>query len=640
MRAKQPSYCRGVIIATLAFALLAPLTTWAQDAQGVSDANPQKSTWQDPPGRVARLDAVEGSVTFQPAGEEEWLSAALNRPLVTGDSLWADEESRAEIHIGSTALRLGSKTEISLLDLGDRATQIRLAQGSLIVKVRKLDDDESYEVDTPHVAFTITQPGDYRLDVDPDGNQTEVAVWSGRGVADGGGSSHTIAAGQHAIFTGSDRLSYSVGSVPDRDGLDTWASGRDQNEDQSDSANYVSREMTGYEDLDDYGDWSYVEGYGECWQPRTLEVGWQPYRFGYWTWVGPWGWTWVENEPWGFAPFHYGRWAYAGARWVWVPGPAGARPVYAPALVAWVGGGPGSNFAFSFGAGVGWFPLAPGEVFVPGYRVSRAYVSSVNLTNTRVEGRAVTNFYNASILNHGTAGGDFTYANRGVPGAMTVVSRETFAGGRPVAANVVSVPAKELAAAPVSHMVAVEPVRSGVFGAGTAAANRPPATAISRSVVALRTPPLSSQQPLVRRAVPGQQRAATRAASSTSTPTTSMQNGFHTIGETGIDSQAKPKARVVWEEQGSSEPEKSADSRPEGRNSQSSQSQSSRSSTQRQAQQPARRAANPATPARRDEQLHKDDEQKNGSPQPAKPTQPQQRRASSASSHQNIPAKK
>ena len=140
--------------------------------------------------------------------------------------------------------------------------------------------------------------------------------------------------------------------------------------------------MTGYEDLDDYGDWSYVAGYGECWRPRAMAVGWAPYRFGHWVYVGPWGWTWVEDEPWGFAPFHYGRWAFVNGGWFWVPGPVVVRPVWAPALVAFVGGGAG--FRFSAGVGVGWFPLAPGEVFLPGYRVSRGYVNNVNITNTSV----------------------------------------------------------------------------------------------------------------------------------------------------------------------------------------------------------------------------------------------------------------
>jgi hypothetical protein len=298
----------AVMVAGLAFMLQTPVKITAQDApvaQGPQDAPvPQdaQSPDQDPPGRVARLNFVEGSVSFQPGGENDWVDAVVNRPLVTGDNLWADENSRAEVHVGSTALRLGPKTGITLLEVSDRAAQIRLAQGSLIVKVRHVDDEDSYEIDTPNVAFTVLQPGDYRVDVGPDGNRTEVTVWHGRGEVTGGGSSYTVVADQHAIFTGTDHLDYDLGQIPDQDGFDGWALNRDQIEDRSDSANYVSREMTGYEDLDEYGDWSYVAGYGTCWRPRALVAGWAPYRFGHWIWVGPWGWTWVEDEPWDLHP--------------------------------------------------------------------------------------------------------------------------------------------------------------------------------------------------------------------------------------------------------------------------------------------------------------------------------------------------
>src|SRR5579864_4820443 len=157
---------------------------------------------QDPPGRVARLNFSEGSISFRPAGEDDWVTGVPNRPMVTGDDLWADEDSRAEVHIGSTALRLGSKTGITFLALDDRTTQIRLAQGSLIIRVRHLDDDDSYEVDTPNLAFTLLQPGEYRIDVSADGSQTVTDVFHGRGRVTGGGFTYTVVADQSAKFTG------------------------------------------------------------------------------------------------------------------------------------------------------------------------------------------------------------------------------------------------------------------------------------------------------------------------------------------------------------------------------------------------------------------------------------------------------
>jgi len=552
-----------VLLASFAFFLQISTAAKAQD-----DSDDQS---QDPPGRVARLNYSQGSVSFRPAGEDDWVTAVPNRPMLAGDDLWADENSLAEAHVGSAAIRLGAKTGITFLTLDDRTVQIRLAQGSLILRVRHVDDDDTYEIDTPNIAFTLLQPGEYRIDVSEDGSQTITTVWHGRGRVTGGGFNYTVVAGQAATFTGSDHLEYDLGQVPDNDAFDDWAFQRDDREDQADSANYVSREMTGYEDLDQYGSWTYVAGYGPCWQPVGVAVGWAPYRFGHWVWAGPFGWTWVEDEPWGFAPFHYGRWAFVNGGWFWVPGPVVIRPVWAPALVAFVGGGPG--FRFSVGVGVGWFPLAPGEVWVPGYHVSRTYVNNVNITNTTVNVTKVTNVYNTVIVNKTTTINNITYANQRVNNAVTVVSHDTFVNARPVAQNTMKVDPHEIASAPISHVVAAEPVRSSVVGAGKPATAKPPLAIISRPVVAVRTPPAPprpiqqqqaaagghlNQQLLVRPAGPSQPAPANQGQQT--------QNGFRSFGQPNGNSNVnvQPKAQPhVYEQQGPSQSE-SSNPQPQG----------------------------------------------------------------------------
>src|SRR3984957_9965189 len=579
------------VLASFALLLQAPYVAKAQD-QGPPQDQPQAQDQpqtqdqpqpqdqpqaqgddQDPPGRVARLNYSQGSVSFQPAGEGDWVTAVPNRPMVTGDNLWADENSRAEAYIGSTALRLGPKTGITFLNIDDRTAQIRLAQGSLIVRVRHVDDDDTYEVDTPNLSFVLLQPGEYRIDVSEDGSQTVATVWQGRGEVTGGGFSYIVVANQSATFTGSDHLDYDLGQVPQQDDFDQWAWDRDQREDSADSANYVSREMTGSEDLDDNGDWSYVAGYGECWHPRVIVAGWAPYRFGHWAWIGPWGWTWVGDEPWGFAPYHYGRWAFAGGGWFWVPGPVVIRPIWAPALVAFVGGGPG--FHFSAGVGVGWFPLAPGEVFVPGYRVSRGYVNEVNVTNTMVSVTKVTNVYNTVIVNKSV--NNVTYVNQRVNNGVTVVSHDTFVNARPVGQNIMRVDAREVAAAPASHVISEEPVRQSVIGAGRTVSVKPPAAVISRQVVARKTPPLpprgleqrqaqagghlnqqsSNQQSLVRTETgtvkPYQGQAAQRTESGAQTPQSEIKpGGFRPFTPPNNNNTTRPTSQhPVYEEQGS-----------------------------------------------------------------------------------------
>ena len=554
------------ILSVAGLVFLLQLSTLARAQDDADQAPPQDQVQdqpqdqpQDPPSRVGRLNYSQGSVSFRPAGEDDWVTAVPNRPIVSGDDLWADENSRAEVHVGSSAIRLGPKTGVTFLTLDDRTAQIRLAEGSLIVRVRHLDDDDSYEVDTPNLAFTLLQPGEYRIDVSEDGSRTVATVWHGRGRVTGGGFTYTVVADQSATFTGDEQhLDYDLGQIPRSDGFDEWAFDRDEREDRADSANYVSREMTGYEDLDEYGDWSYVAGYGPCWRPRAVVVGWAPYRFGHWVYVGPWGWTWVEDEPWGFAPFHYGRWAFVSGGWWWVPGPVVVRPVWAPALVAFVGGGPG--FRFSAGIGVGWFPLAPGEVYVPGYHVSRGYVNNVNITNTTVNVTKVTNVYNTVIVNRNTTINNVTYVNQRVTNAVTVVPHETFVNARPVAQSMMRVDPREIERAPVTRAAAAEPVRTSVVGAGRPVNVRPPAAVVSRPVVAVRTPvapPRSieqrqaqsgghlNEQALVRPAGPARPAPANQGGQS--------QEGFRPFTQPNApNSQMRPAPRT-YEQQGSAQ---------------------------------------------------------------------------------------
>src|SRR5438270_3205964 len=176
----------------------------------------------DPPGRMARMNFSQGSVSFQPGGEGDWVNAVPNRPLTSGDNLWTDQGSRAELHIGSTALRLGAETSITLFDLDDRTTQVRLSQGTLILRVRHLDDGDLVEVDTPNLAFTLQRTGEYRIDVNENGDNTNVSVWSGRGEVTGGGYSYTVVAGQSARFSGTDQLNYDIAPMPASDDFDNW----------------------------------------------------------------------------------------------------------------------------------------------------------------------------------------------------------------------------------------------------------------------------------------------------------------------------------------------------------------------------------------------------------------------------------
>ncbi len=258
---------------------------------------------------------------------------------------------------------------------------------------------------------------------------------------------------------------------------------RVQLDERSASARYVSPEVIGYGELDGNGEWSQVPNYGAVWTPTRVAADWAPYRDGHWAWVDPWGWTWIDDAPWGFAPFHYGRWAFVQSRWSWVPGPRVERVVYAPALVAFVGG---SNFTLAVSTGrsaaIAWFPLAPGEVYRPAYTVSREYFTRVNVTNTVVNVTNVTNIYNNPTRT------DIKYTNVNNVNAVTAVPTQAFVDARPVQRAAVKVDPRVMQQAQVMAHPTLAPVKASITAAPPAQA-RPPTTAMERPVIAKQAPP-------------------------------------------------------------------------------------------------------------------------------------------------------
>jgi len=479
------------------------------DGQSPADNQP------DPPARAARLQFMSGSVSVQPHGTDEWVAGALNRPLTNSDNVWADKNSRAEISVGAGLIRLDSESSLTLTNIDENTVQLQLHQGAMNLHVRRLYDNEHYEVDTPNQAFTVLKPGDYRFDVDSDADKTVVTVWRGEGDSTGNqGSAVRIRENQQAKFADGESVQAAdLHQAPRLDDFDQWAQSRDERFDHSASARYVSPDVVGSDDLDEYGTWRNTPDYGQVWTPR-VDVGWAPYRNGHWIWVAPWGWTWVEDEPWGYAPFHYGRWVYYNNFWGWAPGPIYVRPYYAPALVAWFGG-PGWGVSVGFGGGFGgygWCPLGFGEPYLPWYGVSRGYFNRVNITNTHITNVNITNVYNNTYINNhpgrpgqpghpgqpgqpgypptGGGGGPYgphnniRYANMHAPNGFTAVSRQTLMNSQPVARNAMRISPNQLSRVSPVHSLDVKPTRAAMLGqnAGMRAA-APPPRSFTRPVV-------------------------------------------------------------------------------------------------------------------------------------------------------------
>lgn len=399
---------------------------------------PLNAQSDDPPSRVARLSFLTGSVSFEPSGESQWNQASVNYPLSGGDRLYADKGGEAEFETGNVAVRLSGDTDMTVTNLNDQLIQLGLSEGVMRLHAYNMISGNSIEVDTPNAALTLLRNGNYRVESYGSDDATFVVVNSGDLEISGNGINQTLHSGQAAKLTGSDPVQIAWVSPPGSDSFDNWCNDRDRRFVNSASQQYVGGYLPGYYDLDQYGSWTNVGEYGPVWYPAGVAVGWVPYRYGRWAWVEPWGWTWIEEEPWGFAPFHYGRWAFIGSRWGWIPGEPVVRPIYAPALVAFVGGG--ISVSVSAGPPVAWFPLGPREPYFPWYHHTDVYLRQVNVTNVR----NVTNI--TSIINV-TNVRNITYVNRTV--ATTAVSGDAFRRGEPVERQIVRVDRDQIARAQV-----------------------------------------------------------------------------------------------------------------------------------------------------------------------------------------------
>jgi uncharacterized protein DUF6600 len=411
-----------------------------------------QDTAANPPGRVARLSVVEGKVSLQVAGSDQWSEASRNYPLTTGDRLYTDQGGRAELQVGPFAVRLSEGTDLTLANLTDQLMQLGLGQGTIRVSVFAMPPGNSVEVDTPNGALTLVEPGSYRMDADPSGNGTLVIINRGSLQVSGGGADQRLERGQAAKLTGTESVQVDLVSPPSSDSFDGWSRERDRRLESAPSAEYVGRGVPGYDDLDEYGRWETLPEYGPVWHPVAVPADWVPYRYGRWVWVEPWGWTWVEDEPWGFCPFHYGRWVLIGPRWCWIPGRVVVAPVYAPALVVFVGG---PNLLIGVGGFAAWFPLGPGEPYNPWYHYGGDYLRQVNVTNVR----NVTNITNITNV---TNVSNIRYVNRGR--AITAVPANVFRNGQPVGRQVLRVPPEQLSKAAVIPHPSVSPTERAASG--------------------------------------------------------------------------------------------------------------------------------------------------------------------------------
>ena len=385
------------------------------------------ATAEEPPSSgtdpgVAHLSLVHGDVSMQRGDSGDWVATSLNTPIVRGDTVATGNQSRAEVQLDyATILRLAAQTQARIGDLSRNRIQVQVSQGYANVTMFQGSEAE-IELDTPNVSIRPLKNGRYRVEVNSD-SETNVVVREGEAEVSTAQGSTTVRQGELITIRGTDDPEYKVSEASSSDDWDEWNRSRDNVIRGSESVRRTNSYYTGAHDLDAYGHWVDVPGYGSVWSPYEQPVTWAPYQAGRWVWEPYYGWTWVSYEPWGWAPYHYGRWFFYESSWYWWPGPVTPvyRPVWSPAFVSFIGFGRHVTFGFGYSS-IGWAPCGPFETFHPWWGSGFNRIGVVNITNV-------------TVINRGGFGGrgfsnvNLAFTNARVRAGITSVAAENFGRG-------------------------------------------------------------------------------------------------------------------------------------------------------------------------------------------------------------------
>jgi len=435
-----------------------------------------------------RLSYVDGEVSFWRPGASNWAPAQVNTPLAAGDETYTGNRGNLELQIGARAfVRAWGDTQLGFVNQEPDFLQFRVTAGHVSLDLRGVEPGRTVEIDTPTAAFTVDAPGYYRVDVSPE-RTAFITRRSGRATMTvAGGSAVAIAPSEEVVLDGATTPRVQSFVAPPLDVWDSWNYARTDELIDSMSARYVPAGVYGVDDLDHYGAWRVVPTYGAVWVPREVATGWAPYSTGRWVADPQYGWTWVDAAPWGWAPYHYGRWVYVDGYWAWAPGPLVARPVYAPALVAFFGA-PGVRVVVG-SPFVSWVALGWGEPLVPWWgsarfvdRPSWAGWGGPRVVNNVVVNRTtVVNVQNITVYNNTT-----------VRNAVVAVREDAFGRRAVHEARVADVDVRRLE--PVHGRLRVTPDASSFVAASGPAVTPPPQT-LQRRVVATRRPAAAVARP-------------------------------------------------------------------------------------------------------------------------------------------------
>lgn len=449
---------------------LACAPAWSQDVDAWAPTPP-------------RLSHVDGEVSYWREGSDAWVRARPNLALAEGDAFYAGPDANYEIQFGARSfLRADESTQVSLLRQEERRIQFRVAGGRVSFDLRSIEVGDVLEVSTPSAVFVIEHPGYYRIEV----NDRDTHFITRRGgeatLTTADGRTLSVYPSEEIVVTAGKPVKVATYAAPAPDAWDRWNDARSDRQGESISARYLPPGVYGAEELDHYGHWRVVPTYGPVWIPFGVAATWAPYSTGYWVWDPYYAWTWVDDAPWGWAPFHYGRWVYIDGFWAWVPGPVVRRPVYAPALVAFMIRDGSVSLRLSVGLpGIWWVALSWGEPALPWWGPPErrwqpwwgGWGGPRIVNNVVVQQTTVINVTN------------IVYRNTGVPHAVLSVPQDRFGRERVQVMPETRLRAADLA--PAHSALPIRPTRDSLTG-GAPRGIEPPRELLARPVVSTRAP--------------------------------------------------------------------------------------------------------------------------------------------------------
>jgi len=264
--------------------------------------------------RIIRLSEVQGTVQMDRGTGDGFEKAFLNMPVVEGSRLKTGDDGRVEVEFeDGSALRLVPNSEVdfthlALGDDGQKLSTAQLAEGTLYANVRGVKGDQ-FTLNFGSESVTLTQSAHFRLDLSNE--QSILAVFKGKLNVEGQSGPVEVSEKHSATFdVHSDR--YELAKNYQEDRYDDWDKQQSEYHDRYANAHTDVSSPYGYgwSDLNYYGSFMTVPGYGNVWQPYFLDASWSPYQDGGWVWYPGQGYMWVSAYPWGWMPYRYGSWAF------------------------------------------------------------------------------------------------------------------------------------------------------------------------------------------------------------------------------------------------------------------------------------------------------------------------------------------